>query len=352
MSSRQAWSDAAPAGGPARGWRPAGRRISLQAREHAAVMSEFQRSRLLGAALAQASERGCNDTSVAAIITHAGVSRKTFYELFQSREECFTAVFEEAVAQIARVVGPVYASEGTWSERLRAALSALLEFLESNRDIGVFTLAHITGQQSSSPELRARVLGHLTSAVEEGRSQAKPREELSPLTGELVVGGALTVIDGHLRRHRPYLSALVNPLMWIIVLPYLGQAAAAKELQRTPPKPTRSSPARAPAKSRPARGPLEGLDMRVTYRTAMVLAAIGESPGSSNVEIAARVHMPDQGQISKLLARLARLKLVKNYGMGQARGAANAWRLTARGSEVDAAIRREFAFGERLRASR
>ena len=66
------------------------------------------------------------------------------------------------------------------------------------------------------------------------------------------------------------------------------------------------------ARHRPSRDPMEGLNMRLTYRTVRVLMVIGEHPGASNREIAERSGMVDQGQISKLLDRLARLGLVEN----------------------------------------
>lgn len=79
--------------------------------------------------------------------------------------------------------------------------------------------------------------------------------------------------------------------------------------------------------------------MRLTYRTVRVLMVISERPGASNREIAERSGISDQGQISKLLGRLARLELVENRGDGQEKGAANAWHLTARGQAVERATR-------------
>jgi len=71
----------------------------------------------------------------------------------------------------------------------------------------------------------------------------------------------------------------------------------------------------------------------------MVLAAIAQHPGASNREIAEVAGVTDQGQISKLLSRLAGLDLIENHGYGQEKGAANAWRLTARGTQVVKATR-------------
>jgi DNA-binding MarR family transcriptional regulator len=73
--------------------------------------------------------------------------------------------------------------------------------------------------------------------------------------------------------------------------------------------------------------------MRLKYRTMRVLAAIDGHPGSSNSELAGRAGVNDQGQISKLLARLARLQLAKNTAGGTA-GRANEWTLTDTGREV------------------
>jgi DNA-binding MarR family transcriptional regulator len=86
--------------------------------------------------------------------------------------------------------------------------------------------------------------------------------------------------------------------------------------------------------------------MRLTYRTVRVLAAIGGNPGASNREIAAASGIVDQGQISKLLNRLARLELTENHGVGQEKGGANAWQLTERGEHLVRATRpRSQAFG-------
>jgi hypothetical protein len=119
--------------------------------------------------------------------------------------------------------------------------------------------------------------------------------------------------------------------MSMIVLPYLGQAAAQKELDR---------PIRPPVRKRPSRrDPLEGLDMRLTYRTVCVLMAIATYPGASNRRIAQAAGIADQGQISRLLTRLQNLGLSENANPAQPKGAPNAWQLTTKGQEVERAIR-------------
>jgi DNA-binding MarR family transcriptional regulator len=139
------------------------------------------------------------------------------------------------------------------------------------------------------------------------------------------------------------LLELLSPLMGMIVLPYLGRAAAVKELERSKPERPRrgTSPGAVARRVRldgPPHDPLEGLDMRLTYRTLMVLSVIATEPGASNRRVGEAAGAHDQGQISKLLRRLSRLGLIQNSGAGQPRGERNAWTLTDRGTEVQQAL--------------
>jgi AcrR family transcriptional regulator/DNA-binding HxlR family transcriptional regulator len=303
--------------------------------------AEFQRARLLRAAVDAGYELGFEHTAVSAIVTRAGVSRKTFYELFESRDDCFRAVFEDAFAKVEQVVAPAYEGEDGWSARMRAALIALLRFLEREPEIGELTLAYMAGMGPRDASLRVGVLERLSEVVEDGRRET-PGLAPSPLTAEFIVGGVLSVLRAQLSTSPRELTVLVNPLMWMIVLPYRGSASAARELRRKPPAPIEARP-------RPGRDPLKGLDMRVTYRTARTLDSIAEHPGGSNAEISARVDISDQGQISKLLSRLTRLGLIENTGSGATAGAPNEWYLTDRGKEVNVALKREFSWGARGR---
>jgi DNA-binding IclR family transcriptional regulator len=82
------------------------------------------------------------------------------------------------------------------------------------------------------------------------------------------------------------------------------------------------------------------LPVRITYRTTRVLDVIAAQPGLSNSEVAKRAGISDQGQVSKLLARLKRLGLIENTGGGQAKGAANSWALTRKGKELERSVTR------------
>jgi AcrR family transcriptional regulator len=269
--------------------------------------------------------------SAARVAGRAGVSRKTFYDVFSDREDCFLAVFDEAAARATGAVKDAAAGVEGWKERVRAGLSALLVFLGDEPGLGALLVVDVLSAGPSVLARRAKRIETLTGVIHQGRTETKPGEGPPPLTAEGVVGAVLSVLHARmLERDGSPLLELLNPLMAMIVHPYLGPAAARKELARPTPK----APIAAP---RPVRYPLEDLEMRITYRTLRVLAALAALPGGSNREIAIHAGIFDQGQISRLLARLQRLQLVENTGHGPTRGETNAWTLTAKGREVQQA---------------
>jgi AcrR family transcriptional regulator len=299
-------------------------------REH---VTEIQRVRILTAMAEVASTRGAGAASVAHIVSQAGVSRRTFYDLFEDREDCFLATFDETLAQAATTVLPAYDGHQKWRERIRAALLATLVFFEEQPALARLCVVEALAAGPKALERRAEVFDLLVRVVDEGRTQRPARApEPPPLAAEAAVGAVLSIVHRRLvAGGREPLTSLLGELMSAIVLPYQGVQAAQKELNKPAPQIKKNSP-------RPHTDPLDGLDMRITYRTVRVLIAIGDTPAASNREIANTAGIADQGQVSKLLTRLEHLGLVRNDGIGHAKGAPNAWLLTARGREVERAI--------------
>jgi AcrR family transcriptional regulator len=290
-------------------------------------VADIQRARMLAALVEVVSEHGAASLTVTHIVARSGVSRRTFYELFEDSEDCFLAALDHAVTRIGRAVASAYEQPGPWRTRIRAALTVLLELLDDDPDVGRLLIVESLAAGPRALAYRERALGPVIAAVDEGRGEARRGDGAPPLTAASVVGGVLAVLHSHLLAERPRVAELVSPLMSMIVLPYLGQAAAQRELQR-PISPRRDLP-RERFKS-----PLGDLDMRLTYRTVRVLGAIARHPACSNRQVGQAAGIEDQGQISKLLARLQKLGLVDNADTSSSRGGPNAWVLTARGEGV------------------
>ena len=61
-------------------------------------VTEIQRSRMLAAASEAVDEVGYARMTIAQVIGRARVSRKTFYDVFTDREDCFLAAFDQAIS--------------------------------------------------------------------------------------------------------------------------------------------------------------------------------------------------------------------------------------------------------------
>jgi AcrR family transcriptional regulator len=311
-------------------------------------VAEIQRSRLLAAAVRAVEELGYTQATVAHITRRARVSRRTFYELFANREECMAAVLESVVCDIAGEIAQAGLEGLSWRERVRGGLWAILSFLDGEPALARLCVVQSLRGGQGVLERREEVLEGLAAVVDEGRLEGARGEGCPPLTAEGLVGAAFAIVYARLLRgEREPLMGLLGELMGMIVLPYLGPAAARREQALPVPTPTGPGTGGRGRSSNGQRDPLEGIPMRLTYRTARVLEAIAEQSGISNREAGEQAGVLDQGQISKLMARLERLGLIENSSNGHAKGEPNAWKLTITGQDVTQSIRIHTRQGER-----
>jgi AcrR family transcriptional regulator len=246
-------------------------------------------------------------------------------------DERLLEAIEQSVALVRERASVARVPSG-WLERVRAVLFALLELFDEQPRLAQLCVVQAL---AGGPEVLARrgqALECLTQVIDEGRRAA--RREPPALTAQGVVNGALGVI--HARLLDPdggSLLDLFNPLMSFIVTPYLGPGAARIELHRPPPV------AHAPFEHERTSAVPAAVSIRLTPRTTRVLSAIAAQAGLSNAEVSVRAGVTDQGQISKLLARLAALGLIES----RPGNLTHAWRLTRKGHELEQTIRRESA---------
>jgi AcrR family transcriptional regulator len=299
----------------------------------------MQRARLLGAAVVVVDEVGWSRVTVAHVCSRARVSRRTFYDLFEDREDCLLAVLQDTVGLIASELSGAGLDGLSWRERVRGGLWTILCFFDREP---VLARVCVVGALQGGPRVlawREEVLARLAGVLDQGRGSSARSRECTVLTAEGLVGAVFTIVYARLlasRRQEP-LGKVLGELMSLIVLPYEGPALARAEQHRSLPLLPRTERAeRKHTRDTATVGhdPLRDIPMRLTYRTARVLEVIGESPGASNRVVGESAGIVDQGQVSKLLARLERLGLLANTGEGHAKGEANAWTLTITGRRV------------------
>jgi len=312
----------------------------------------MQRARLLGAAVATVEDLGWSGATVARVTRRARVSRRTFYELFSNREDCLVAMLEDVVGGVREELARAGLEGLSWRERVRGGLLVILSFFDREPALArVCVVRSLHGGQGVL-ERREALLRALAEVVDEGRlegARGAARGVCPPLMAEGLVGASFAIVYARLLRgeHEP-LTGLLGELMGMIVLPYLGPAAARREQRQTstPPPPLSLPPGQgksAGLQSVPglvdlSKDPLAEVPMRLTYRTARVLEVVSEHTGISNRLVATHAGITDQGQVSKLLARLERLGLLTNTGAGHTKGERNQWRLTPLGARITQSI--------------
>ncbi len=264
--------------------------------------------------------------------TRAGVSESVFYDLFPSVEECYTAAYEQGLRRLSQTVAQAVRRKDEWLERVRAGLVAMLGFFDDEPAWGRLLVLETPVGGVVAFERRQRLHDLLASLIDASAGVSEYRAaadadrsllRLPAMTGELVVGGVFSVIRTSMLEGDQWgLVRLAPQLMAFIVRPYLGQAAASAEL------------AGAPQPVADGFSPPVQLPVRPTQRTLLVLRAIAQAPRSNNREIARAAGVSDEGQASKLLARLERRGVIENVGVGALRGEPNAWLLTPYGQSV------------------
>jgi AcrR family transcriptional regulator len=333
-------------------------------------VAQIQRARVLAATFEVYARHGAASASVTHIVQRAGVSRRTFYELFADRDECLLAALDDALLRARAAALPCWRAREPWPVRLRGAIAVLLCFFEDDPPAARLLLVESLAAGPAALARRAQALAALAAAVDEGRSaravespavdegrgsravelpavdEGRGARAVEPFayTAEGVVGGMLSIVQTRvLADAGDSLSELAPQLCAIAVLPYLGAAAARREAARPAPRrDARAGNGTAAHAAADGRSKLGALPIRLTHRTIRVLLAIGARPGASNRAVAAAAGVLDQGQISKLLRRLERVGLIENTGAPAIedvqRGLPNAWRLTDAGEALAGAL--------------
>lgn len=179
------------------------------------------------------SERGYPETRVVDVIGVAGVSRKTFYELFDSKEDCFLAAYDVLLGNLLSEATDGFESHpgGPWAEKVGSALQALLEHLAAHPDEARFAIVEVLAAGPKALARRDAALRQFTGFLEAGRSETSV--ELPGITSLAIAGGInellySEILHGAVAR----LPSRLPDLIFWIALPFLGADGATAQRER------------------------------------------------------------------------------------------------------------------------
>jgi AcrR family transcriptional regulator len=193
------------------------------------LVTRNQRDRLAAGTIAAVAKSGFNETTISQICAAAGVSRRTFYTYFSSKEECYLATSKTIVEHLRIATEASSQEEEEWPMRVKAKLRATLEFLAVNPDLARFVLI---AAQRAGREVTARYRATLDRAVDylcEGRPSGGSQQKPSDAVAASLMGGLVALIvrkveDGEGER----LPDLLPDLVELFLTPYIGRTDAVR----------------------------------------------------------------------------------------------------------------------------
>jgi AcrR family transcriptional regulator len=163
------------------------------------------RLRLLDGLAASIGERGYGATTIADIVRHARTSKRTFYDQYASKEQCFLELLLADNEKLGESIRAAVDPEADWQLQIRQAVEAYVKTIEARRAVTLSWIRELPSLGDAARPVQRRGLRLLSSLlIDLSASPGFRRAELPPLTAPLAVillGGlreltALAVEDG------------------------------------------------------------------------------------------------------------------------------------------------------------
>jgi AcrR family transcriptional regulator len=195
------------------------------------VVEASQRTRLLEAVGRAVAERGYAAATIDDVVRRAGVSKKTFYDHFADKQDCFLAAYEAAGEQLLERVREAHATEADWLERTRAGIAAYLRWLAAEPALARVFLIEVAAAGPQALERRERLRDRYAELMLERRgAQVRPRLPIEIF--HAVVAAVDDVVVRHIREHgAEELPALEPVLLYLQVALLAGPEVAAESAE-------------------------------------------------------------------------------------------------------------------------
>jgi AcrR family transcriptional regulator len=187
--------------------------------------ASHQRRRILETATAVFAKRGYQATKVSHLVAAANTSRGSFYTLFESKEACFLAAYDLAVAEGTDAIGARIPAGAGWPEQVAAALGALIEWVAAENFAARLVIVDTQSAGAAALARYQATLRRLVPMLRRGRGAGPAGAALPSSLETSVLGGLTWVLHERLVASAFEPSAeLQAELLKILAGPYLGEA--------------------------------------------------------------------------------------------------------------------------------
>jgi AcrR family transcriptional regulator len=190
------------------------------------LVERSQRERLLAAVVKVTVAKGYESTTVGDILGEAGVGRESFYELFDDKLDCMLSAHKVLVDSLEERVRDTYLGADPWTERMRRALAATLDWFAADPDAARFTLVELSTVGPAFRPIFQAEFARAVALLEEGMDDDAPEPELAQ-ANSLAVGTILARIYEEIVLDRAArLPSLLPDLTYELLVPFVGEEQA------------------------------------------------------------------------------------------------------------------------------
>lgn len=190
-------------------------------------VEQNQRQRLTAGIISAVAEKGYHETTISDISAASGISRRTFYGYFESKEACFFAAYDEIGQYLREAAAAAADPDSDWAEQARAKLASMLETFAANPDLARF---YLLAPPRAGEALAARYRLALSQALADCTAAMPPPPETRPISAaaeQALVGGVAALIVRKVEvGEGEALPELLPDLVELTLTPYLGRQQA------------------------------------------------------------------------------------------------------------------------------
>jgi AcrR family transcriptional regulator len=202
-------------------------------------VSAGARERLQEAILELVADQGYRETSLEEVLAAAEVSRADFDQLYESKESLAVEVLEERSKDCFRAVMDAYEAEAEWPDSLRVGAYAMADWMAAHpREVRYGPMQMLWAGEQAQVQ-REIAFRRFRGLVEDGGSRLADPGSLPVSAADQVIGAAVKMLTARATEGGEIDFHLMVPhLMAVAVRPFLGEEAAARELDLPPPQRT------------------------------------------------------------------------------------------------------------------
>ena len=164
-----------------------------------------QRERLYEATIQAVNERGFVATTISDLVARAGVSRRSFYEHFENKEQCLLGTYDALIERLTARIVAGHDPDGSWQAQIEGFVRSLFEASSDRPDAARLISVEMGAAGPAGIERWARDadrLSRFVSHIFEQAPKAPGERGLPPTLARAIVGALRTILYARVRRER------------------------------------------------------------------------------------------------------------------------------------------------------